>query len=368
MPAAGLREAVALAGRPLGVAALFVPGLVAAYGTRAAVGGWLFQAVAGGLLMTAAAGLDGASGAGDLAARRAGPAGRAVVAGWYAVGTSAGQAVVALVVGGYLGIAVGASGSAATWLAAGALAVAAVLAGRLPAGPAWWPVAGLLVVLVVVAVRPGAGGAAPGPGSGAGHGSVPEAAFVLLFAMVGIESAVRARPRAVPGGWALAGAGFLVAALAARAAADPELGLLPGRVTAVLAAAVAGTYLVRNLAGAAAQGRLAAPAARGWPVAVTAGAALGLGLVAAGVVRPVDVLAVPSAMALAIFLTVAVAAVLGARGPARAAGAAALVLYAALLPAAGAALLWPLAVLVLVAARTALPTRRPRPEEEASCR
>jgi hypothetical protein len=121
----------------------------------------------------------------------------------------------------------------------------------------------------------------------------------------------------------------------------------PGRVVAGAMAVVAAVFCARNVRTAA---RLAAGPRRPTAAAVVVGgvAAVAVALVCGGRLTATDVLAVPNAMACAVFLTAATAVVVVTDGWRRLLGVAAVAGYLPLVPFLGVAVCVPLAVLAVV--------------------
>jgi mannose-6-phosphate isomerase-like protein (cupin superfamily) len=339
-----LRAALLLAANVLGVGAFFLPWTArAAYG-EAAVAGWLYLVIAGGLLVFAlarAAALPGAGqGAAALVGRSLGePFGRAVRA-FYAVGVTAGQVVVALVAAGFLAQAVGTGGRAHWWVAA--LVIAAGTAGaatgkRVLAGPSLPLFAAVLALLFASALLSHGGGTVPQVSDTRLDWRLSLSAAVLqLFVVVGWEStpgvlgaagARRARGPvlgvvlvAVVYTAVLVVAGSVGAVEAAPGLVLPDLGPGAGRVVSLLVALVAVLFCTRNLstaAGLAVEALTGAPATvdtlRRSALAVGAVALLGTALVVREWLGATDVLSVPDAMALVVFLGVSASAALARR-------------------------------------------------------
>lgn len=384
------RSALLLAANVLGVGALFLPWTArAAYG-EAAVAGWLYVVIAGGLLvlaLTAAATWPGAGqGAAALTGRSLGePFGRAVRT-FYAIGVTAGQAVVALVAAGFLTQAAGGSGAASWWMAALVITAGTALAAggrRVPARlslPLFTAVVALLGVSVLLSHRDGA--VPPASDPGLGWRPALSAAVLQLFVVVGWEStpgvpvktgARRARGPLVA--VALVGAVYAAALLVAGSATTvraapglvlPDLGPGVGRAAALLAALTVALFCARNLstaAGLAVEALTGAPATanalRRSALAVGAAALLGVALVTGRRLDATDVLSVPNAMALAVFLSVSASVAVADRRPRhRRQGVAALALHLPLSFFAGPALALPLLSLGTATVRATARTQR----------
>ncbi|WP_305787955.1 hypothetical protein [Symbioplanes lichenis] len=370
-----LRSAVTLTSVVVGVGVLFLP----AY-ARAGLGGaapiaWLYQLICGGFLVAALALARRADGAGGTMADRAGTvfgpgAGRAV-RWWYLVGVSVGQGVVAVMGGWFTAVAID---RLAVWPAAAGLVLVAgaavAAAGRSVAVPA--PLMLALTVLAGLLVAgllpvPEAAGLASG-----GLAGIGAATFMLLFAFVGWEATIRlVQPAAASrtgtiAGVVLVAVVYLVAALAARAGDSAATPGWSTRAGAALAAIICTVALNRNLVTVAGLGAALFPrtgTARGRS-AVTAGAAgvagIALALIAQDRVTAVGVLAVPNAMALAVFLVAALSVVRTGPAPARGCAVVAVLGYGALVPFGWPAVLVPLTLLVAVAAAARIRAGRPR--------
>ncbi|NUT97091.1 MAG: hypothetical protein HOY78_34225, partial [Saccharothrix sp.] len=144
----------------------------------------------------------------------------------------------------------------------------------------------------------------------------------------------------------------------AAAATSPADGF--GRLCAGVAGLVCVVACARNL------DTVRRLAGERWPippvrVVLAAGvvAAGGVALLAQDVLRLDDLLSVPNAMALAVFATAAGGSLVRSRGAPRVCAALALLGYAVLAPFAGAALLWPAAVVAIAALTGARPTAVP---------
>ena len=389
------RTTLQLTANVLGIGALFLPWTAhAAYG-EAAVAGWLYVVVAGLLLvlaLTAVAARPGADqGAPALTGRSLGePSGRAVRA-FYAIGVSAGQAVVALVAAGFLAQAAGGDG-ASWWPAALVIAAGTALAAsgrRVPARLSMPLFAAVVLLLGAFVLLSRHDGTAPAPSeTPSGLRPVLLAAVLQLFVVVGWESTPGVlaktgarRARGPLTAVAVVGAVYAAALLTAGSAATvraapglvlPDLGPGPGRAVALLAALTAALFCARNLSTAARLGVEAltgAPATAGdlrraAPVAGTA-ALLGAALVTGEWLDATDVLSVPNVMALAVFLAVSASvAVTGTRSRHRGQGVAALAAHLPLSFFAGPALALPLLSLGAFTARAA--ARTPRGETGAA--
>ncbi|MDT8912354.1 hypothetical protein [Amycolatopsis sp. PS_44_ISF1] len=364
----GPGAAVALAGGVVGVGALFLPWLTVAGHGRISVLAWCFHIVVGAMLVLALGARGAAAGP-----ARTGPlaVARCAVPRYYLLGVTVGQAVVASVAGGFLAIAAGRAGA---WpmFALAVLVVAGLVGTTGRRGPSWAG-PGLSAAIVVVAALTITGGVEPGRDLVSGAG---KAAFIMLFAFVGWEGA--ARLRGVHPGWLAAGAGLtglVYVGLALSAGGNPAgettAGTLPfviapltsggfGRSVAAVAGLLCAIACARNLALVNELARkeftwLHRPLWTSGVAAVIAGA--GVVLLHAGRLRLEDLLSVPDAMALAVFLTAAAGVLWEGHGAARCAAGAALLGYAMLIPFAGLALVWPVAVLLA----TALIPSRPTP-------
>jgi hypothetical protein len=336
-----LAEPVRLAAAVVGVGALFLPWLtVQAYGPTALVG-WGVHLVAGLLLVLALAPhADPAGGLAALARTALPPPASAAIRWYYVIGVTVGQAVVATVGGALVAGAVRrpavAFPSAVTILA---VATVLVMLGR--AGPAWSAHLAFAAVVVCVALR-----VRPAGIDVPHDGGWPRAAAVVVFAFVGWEATLRLHrphPLAVTAAVALVGLVYLGGALLATSDLPA-----PPRVVDGIAAAVCVSACVRNLAAVTSLASGTRPRRRSVRVALTAAAgtaAVGcVALVAAHRVGLFDLLSVPAAMGLAVFLTAATAAARLGRGAYRTAAVAAALCYAAVLPFAGIAAAAPILV------------------------
>jgi hypothetical protein len=334
---ADIHCAVLVAANVLGVGVLFLPWTATSVAGEAALAGWLYLIVCGGLLVFSLAAASRAGetvgqGAPKLAERFLGePSGRAV-RGFYAVGVTVGQAVVALVAAGFLAQATGLGRSAdgPWWMAAltisGATAIAAT-GWRIPPGLALPLFAVILAVLLAFVLITHRGGAEV-PGLDVGWHPALSAAVLQLFVVVGWEStpAIMARTGASRTRGPLAGLGLVAVVYAAALVlaagsrtvessphlALPDLGPGSGRAVAAVALLITVLFCGRNLSTAAALAAEAvtgmpptAEAARRWVVTAGALALLATALVATRRVDATDLLSVPNTMALLVFLTVA---------------------------------------------------------------
>lgn len=361
----------------VGVAALFMPWLAGDRFGATAVAGFVVAAVLVALMAVTATAVgsarDGA--AGFVRATLGPPPARAI--GWYyIIGVSVGQAVVATV-GGLLVRSALDAGTGGWPVAALAVLVAATVAAMVPAvravataavvGPVMCVV---VVVAAAVALSPAGGvsGSAgpPAPG-GVDPTDLPAAMFLVLFAFVGAESVLRlpGRPLALAAAVVVAGLGYLVAtALIVAGGASPggrpaPLPVAPfghgpaGRAVALVAAGACLVGCVRNLAAVASlladsgiRVAGARPGIRTATLAPALVAAVGVVLIGTHRLDLVDVLAVPNAMALTIFLTICVGTMVAGRGLVRAGAGLAVVGFAGLVPSAWPAVLSPAAVLL----------------------
>ncbi|MGP4002920.1 hypothetical protein [Streptomyces sp. 8N706] len=391
------RPGPALAVNVLGVGALFLPWTAkAAHGTEALLG-WGYHIVAGALLVAALTSAAQAPGAGKGAVPLTDEVlgevqGRAIRC-YYVLGITAGQIVVALVAAGFLAQALGpdqggaGAGGFIGWAAAGVLALAVALA---PSSRKAAPlvVFGAILVLLVAALALGSG-PVPGPASPSAGGLVPvgQAAALQFFVVVGWEAASRLAPatgrrRLLGPLGGVAAVGILYGSVLWAAPsvgtdrtvaglALPELsGSGPGRAVAAGLALVAVSFCVNNIRGAAqlaaglTSSRPQSGRAVGGAAAVLGAVAMaGVALVQGGQLSATDALAVPNAMACAVFLTVAAAAVRASDGRRRGLGVAALAAYLPLLPFLGTAVLIPVAVLAGSALLAALRPGKPLTEK-----
>lgn len=345
--------AAALAGSVLGVGALFLPAYAQGRLGSLAVIAWIYQLAAGVLLVVAlvrAAGDLAATSVIQLAGDVLGAAAGQAVRWYYVVGVSVGQAVVAAVGGWFAAIAIGRSGAwpAAAWalLVLAAVAVAAGWSGRVaPRTVLGMTVASSLLTTQIPPLLPMGG---PPVGLGA-------VVFMLFFAFVGWEAALRlARPGdAASGTGVVAGAGIVAAVYLVLAAVSRfGGGVAPAwllRYGAAVAAVLCALACVRNLTTvtgliAVAGGTVAR---RVLPFALAAVAGTALALVAQRRLSIVQVLAVPNAMALAVFCTATVAIVKARSARARPLAGAALLGYVILVPFAWPVVLAPLLVLLI---------------------
>lgn len=323
------RSGLTLAVNVLGVGALFLPWTASADFGSAALLAWGWHVLAGLVLVVALLATGAGGGVVALIGSAFGDGAARAINACYVVGITAGQVVVALVAGDYLAQALGVGGGAVSWLAIGVLAVSAAVAGGR------WTVASLpifvLVVLALVVVPLSASGG--GPGIAVPPGSVGAAAVLQCFAVVGWESAARQgdRRRVGPVLGVLAvgvlyGGALLVAPSVAvhRDAAGLVLPALSGGVGRVLAGALALVVVVCCLRNIRTVARLGPP-----PVVPAVVAVVGVLLVRAGWFDALTVLAVPNAMACAVFLTGGAASTVGTayRGGRRVLGAAAVLAY-----------------------------------------
>ncbi|MGP8303033.1 hypothetical protein ACTPOK_34870 [Streptomyces inhibens] len=379
MDGAPARSGLSLAVNVLGVGALFLPWTAQAVQGRAALWGWGYHVVAGALLVGALIAVSRAPGAATGAISLIdGVLGRVpgrAVRAFYVLGITAGQVVVALVAGGFLGqaLAPGLSRTATEgfigWVAAGVLVLAVALAPSDRKVADRW-VFGAILVLLALALLTGARAA---PGTAAGPPVAPigiaEATALQFFVVVGWEASCRLAPTTVKRRWpgplgGVAAVGILYGAVlwaapstgtvpAIAGLALPDLGgNMAGRAVAGGMGVVAAYFCVRNIRTAA---RLAADlSSRGAPsprtvatmaLAAAVAALAGVALVQGGLLTATDALSVPNAMAWAVFLTAAVAAVVAGERWGRVLGVAAVAAYLPLLPFLGATVLLPLAVL-----------------------
>ncbi len=339
--------AAMLAASVVGVGALLLPGLAAQTAGPAALLAWLCHLVLGAALvvtLAAAARAGDFDGVAGLAAAAFGTAWRRALLAMYVAGVTVGQAVVAMVAGAYAATLAGGAGAVAlpaAW-AALALAVWTALAG-MQVGPAarLAILGGIALALAAAALatplRPD--GRLVGAAFAGGLRPAGQAAFLMLFAFVGWETALALRGRAlgVALGVALVALLYGVAALTAQSArvaagsvTGSRLPLLPAtradwvaRLVALVAVPACVVACGRNVRAAAALARrlahervLPAWAAdeRRATVAVGAGAAAGLALLGAGWADVPHLLAVPNSMALAIYATAAAASFALLRG------------------------------------------------------
>ncbi|MFD7919443.1 hypothetical protein ACFV3R_09480 [Streptomyces sp. NPDC059740] len=383
------RSGLRLAVNVLGVGALFLPWTAQAVQGRAALWGWGYHLVAGALLVAALSATSRAPGAtAGAVSLTDGVLGRVpgrAVRGFYVLGITAGQVVVALVAAGFLGQALapaliraaahgspGANGVLGA-VAAGVLVPAVVLA-RADRKVAEGRVFAAVLVLLALALLTGMR-AVPGPTAGPAvtPTGIAGATALQFFVVVGWEATCRLAPtrgghrwRGPLGGVAavgiLYGAALWAAASSATVPAVAGLALpnlstsAAGRVVAAGMGVVTAYFCMRNVRTAA---RLAAdlsgrgasaPRAVATAALAVGGAALaGVALVQGGLLTATDALSVPNAMAWAVFLTAALAAVVAGEGRGRYLGAAAVVLYLPLLPFLGPAVLLPVAVLAAAA-------------------
>lgn len=387
------RAGLALTGNVLGVGALFLPWTAyAAFG--AAVGlGWAYAALACCLLVLAlalaAAGSAGWTGAAGFVGRAFGTPWERAVQACYAVGVTAGQVVVALVAAGFLAQATG--GRAGWWMALVGLAVAVVATAtdrQVPARLSRPIFLGVLVLLAATIACARAGASRP-PAAHLDPGLLASAAVFQLFAVVGVEStpgavlAAGARGRRGPV-WAFALVALVYAAALLAAAHSGAWTVTPGlvlplldsgvaRVLACCLALLVGVCCARNVATAS---RLAVEALTGAPasaghrrlaaLAVGAAAALGVVSLARGWLRAADVLSVPNAMALLVFLAMAASALVLGGGRARGWACAALGAFLPLPFFAGPAFVASSLVAGTAVAWTAVRTARSRPDRSSS--
>lgn len=386
------RSGLLLATNVLGVGALFLPWTAqAAYGEGALIG-WGYHAVAGALLvaaLTAAAGSPGAErGAVHLIDAALGPMLGRAVRTFYVIGVTVGQVVVSLVAAAFLGQALEpflgrtALEGLVGWTAAGVLAVSVALASSsLKASPLL--LCGTGVVLLTAAAALAVRGR---PAVPSGHPvtlhTIGAAAALQFFVVVGWESASRTAPVGARHAWrgplcgvaaiGLLYAGALVVASHVRTV-DSVAGLaLPdlsfgtaGRGVAAGLGLLTAYFCVRNIRTAA---QLAVGLVGGRPesprsvvtaaVVLGAVAVAGVAMVRRGSLAATDALAVPNAMAWAVFLSVGTASLIVNRGRGRAVGIAAVAVYLPLLPFLGPAALIPMVVIVASALLSAVQSRR----------
>jgi hypothetical protein len=359
-PGQVLAGPVAMAAGVLGVGALVLPALTAG---RAGAAAWLYHLVAGTLLVVALRAVADGGDVAALARRVLGTAPAAAVRWYYLIGVTAGQAAVAGLAGALLAHAAGGPPALTLVISLITLAVSGLIAAAGWAFPPWTPMAGAGAVTILA----GTAVLAPGVPAAALHRagittvaptSMMAATFLLLFAFVGWEAVLRApgRSAAATGGGiglvAVVSLGAVAAQHGSGAASDA-----PGRWWALAAGAVCAVACARNVAGVTRLGAAARPA--GPAAACVLVAAAGVTGLVAGAWPLTAVLAIPNAMAMAVFVTAAIAAASVTTGPVRVAAAIAALAYVSLAPAAGAAVLLPLVILLICAATT--PGRNPCP-------
>ena len=381
-PLSSTRATALYVGALLGPSLLLLPGLAARIAGPASILAWVGMLAMSGVLAWVFARLGarfpgGTGVAGYATAGLGAPAGRAV--GWcFLVGVMLGAPVVCLIGGAYVAALLG-GGRTAT-VAAAAVLLAAVVALTVGGARASTAVQLVLVVLLVLLVVVAVTGSAPSartanwtPFLSHGWTAVGNASSVLMLAFVGWEAIApltaqlrdprRQLPRVIGAAFVLTAVVYLALAAAtvgvlgtAAGSAVPLADLLhvalgtAGPYVAAVAAVVL-TLAATNayLTGAAA---LAKELGRGqvrtsWlQVAIVAVGVLLFGAVATGWVDTVQVVALPTASFLAVYLGCIVSAVRTLAGPVRVAAAVTAPAVAVILAFTGRAILLPVAVVV----------------------
>jgi amino acid efflux transporter len=328
-----------------------------------------------------------ATGIGDFAAKAFGSEWDSIVRAFYFVGILVGQVVVSSVGGLYLADALGAGETAGRWLAAVVLVAGAALAlggwrttdrGR---------VVTFLVVTVLIVVSAGrilAGASTPSvsdPAAGGVRG-VGYGAFLLFFAFVGWEGVVRlirapevsprGEARSVVAGFLLVAALYGTLAVVAGKAPRPldsrfwlltePFGSWLGRLVGLVAGTLCILFCGRNIATAAGLGRtmasrgvmpgwMATTSRDGVPVAsvlvLATGALGGLAVANLDALRIEHFVAVPDAMAIALYLTACLSGLRLLRGRDRLPAVAGALGCLVVLPFGGPALLFPGALVLI---------------------
>jgi amino acid efflux transporter len=381
-PLSSTRGTALYVGALLGPSLLLLPGLAARLAGPASILAWVGMLAVSGTLAWVFARLGarfpgGTGVAGYVTAGLGAPAGRAV--GWcFLVGVMLGAPVVCLIGGAYVAALLG-GGRTATVVAAAALLAAVVtltLGGARASTAVQLVLVVLLVLLVVVAVTgsaPSARAAHWTPFLPHGWTAIGSASSVLMLAFVGWEAiaplTARLRdprhqlPRVI-------GAAFVLTAVVYLALAAATVGVLGATAGSAVpladllhvalgtagpyvaaVAAVALTLAATNayLTGAAALAKELGRDRMGtwWlQVAIVAVGVLLFRAVATGRVDTVQVVALPTASFLAVYLGCTVSAVRTLTGPVRVAAAATALAVAAVLAFTGPALLLPVAVAV----------------------
>ena len=399
-PLSSTRATTLYVGALLGPSLLLLPGLAARLAGPASILAWVgMLAVSGGLAWVFAAlgrTFPGGTGvAGYVTAGLGAPAGRAV--GWcFLIGVVLGAPVVCLIGGGYVAALLG--GGRTAMVAAAAVLLAAVVTLTLRGARASTIVQLVLVLVLVLLVVVAVTGSVPSaraehwsPFLPHGWTAVGSASSVLMLAFVGWEAIApltgrlrdprRQLSRVIGAAFVLTAVVYLALAAAtvgvlgaAAGSAVPLADLLrvalgPAGPYVAAAAAVALTLAATNayLTGAAALAReLGRERVRTWwlQVAIVAVGALLFGAVAVGWVDTVQVVALPTASFLAVYLGCTVSAVRTLAGPVRVAAAVTTLAVAVVLAFTGPAVLLPAAVAVAVGAygrRLAHLVHRPDP-------
>jgi amino acid efflux transporter len=401
------RGAALYIGALLGPGVLLLPGLAASIAGPAAILAWagLLGVSALFAVMFTALGTryPGEGGVSAYAAAGLGPrAGYAV--GWsFLLGVVAGAPVVCLIGGGYVASLAGGGQAMATAVAAGLLL--AVLGLALAGMRASTGVQMVLVVLLVAVVVAGVAGSAPAarmanwhPFAPHGWAAVGKAASVIMLSFVGWEAvapltarfgnARRRLPRVVAIAFGTTAALYLTMAAATTAvlghaaggsvpladllaiaigpagravAAGAAVLLTLGAVNAYLSGAAVMARSLTARAGRDGAGSQSAAGGRPSPVLLIAIAATGLLVIAAAsahLVSTTQLVTVPTALFLTVYLGCTAAASRVLRGPARVAAAGALAAVAVIMVFSG----WA-AVLAVLTAGTAAALYRRRPDE-----
>ena len=403
------RGAALYIGALLGPGLLLLPGLAAAEAGPASIIAWLALLILSGLFAAvfSALGRHNPSAGGVIGYVTAGLGRRAGLAtGWmFLAGVVCGAPIVCLIGASYVtGLTGGGQLARAAVAAALLLTVVGLAAGGLRASAAAQLVlVGLLTVVVIVAAAGSAGSARAGnwtPFAPHGWLSIGSAAATLMFSFVGWEAVAplttrfadpcRQLPRVVAIALAVTTTLYLglaiatISVLGPQAATDvPLAGLLSHAIGAAGPAIAAVAAIVLTLGatnayinGAAAMaGQLARPASsrrgRG-PVlrllaAITATGLLLIILYGLRIVSTAALVAVPTALFLAVYLGAMVAAARVLRGPARLAALPAALAVTAMLGFCGWALAVPAAVALAVSCRPHAHPRRQRGNARPAC-
>ncbi len=384
------RAAALYIGALLGPSVLIVPGLAAAIAGPASIVDWLGLLLLSGLFawIFTALGRRLRDGGGIAAYARAGLGERAgSAAGWsFLVGVVLGAPVVCEAGGGYIASVAGGGRGVATMFAAGLLlaVLAVTLSGGRASSGVQLVLVGVLVAVVVVAVVGSAGHSQVSnwaPFAPHGSGSIGRAATVLMLSFVGWEAITpliatlrdpdRQLPRVILIAFVVTSGVYLALAVSTisvlgpaaastapladllRIALGPAGGIVAATVATALVLAATNAYLT----GAAALARQLRPGSspRVLQLAVTVSGVAILGVVGAGWMSLAQLVAVPTALFLTVYLFCTASAARILRGPVRVAAAVACVVTAVILAFSGAAL----AVVAVVVAIGFVAVRQP---------
>ncbi len=368
------RAAALYIGALLGPSVLIVPGLAAAIAGPVSIVDWIGLLLLSGLFawVFTALGRRLREAGGIAAYARAGLGERAgAAAGWsFLVGVVLGAPVVCQAGGAYIASVVGGGRGVATLFAAGLLlaVLAVTLTGARASSSAQLVLVGVLVALVALAVIGSAGHAHAAnwtPFAPHGIGSIGRAATVLMLSFVGWEAITpligtlrdpdRQLPRVILIAFAVTSVVYLALAVStisvlgpAAASAAPladllriALGPAGGVVAAVVATALVLAATNAYLTGAAALAQQLRPGSRPrtLQLAVTVAGVAILGVVGAGWISLPQLIAVPTALFVTVYLLCTGSAARILHGPVRIAAGVACALTAVVLGFSGVALL-----------------------------